>query len=155
MELLSVPTDIQPSDAVAEERPSRLSDALSARSQQVLDLRNRQWPRRESPDFPAHSWAERPNSSAKRQSSSAPHMAKLACVTDLCPAESGGSHGRSSRRCVIGSPDFWAERSSVGSQLSRCRAPAHDSGLHNPRGLATYLVYRRTTLIIQRVAGDD
>src|SRR5512142_1752834 len=32
--------------------------------QRVLDLLNRQWPRRESPDFPAHSWAERPNSSA-------------------------------------------------------------------------------------------
>ncbi len=31
MELLSVPTDIQPSDAGAEDRPSRLSDALSAR----------------------------------------------------------------------------------------------------------------------------
>jgi hypothetical protein len=44
-------------------------------------------------------------------------MAKLACVTDICPAESGGSHGRSSKRCVVGSPDFWAERSSVGSQV--------------------------------------
>src|SRR5271157_5912970 len=39
MELLSVPTDIQPSDAVAEERPSRLSDALSARSQSARLMR--------------------------------------------------------------------------------------------------------------------
>ena len=36
MELLSVPTDIQPSDAVAEQRPSRLSDALSARTKAAL-----------------------------------------------------------------------------------------------------------------------
>src|SRR5512135_274605 len=85
--------------------------------QRVLDLLHQQWPRRESPDFPAHSGAERPNSAAERQSSSAPHRAKLACVTDICPAESGGSHRRSTKRCVVGSPDFWAERSSVGSHL--------------------------------------
>ena len=85
--------------------------------QRVLDLLNRQWPRRESPDFPAHSWAERPNSSAERQSSSAPHLAKLACGTDICPAESGGSHGRSAERSVAGSPDFFAKRSAVGSHV--------------------------------------
>src|SRR5512135_3272018 len=86
--------------------------------QRVLDLLNRQWPRRESPDFPAHSWAGRPNASVVRQSSSAPHMTTLACRTDSCPAESGGSHGRSSQRCVVGSPDLLAERSAVGSHLA-------------------------------------
>ncbi len=89
-------------------------------SERLLDLLNRQWSSRGSPDSPAHPWAERPNSSTKRQSSSTPHIVELACGTAICSAESGGSRGRSSKRCVVGSPYFWAERSTVGSQLEIC-----------------------------------
>jgi hypothetical protein len=44
-------------------------------------------------------------------------MTKVACRTDRCPAESGGSHGRSAERSVAGSPDFFAKRSAVGSHV--------------------------------------
>src|SRR5262249_5055666 len=82
----------------------------------------RMTPKRQLPcyrvDFPGHSWSARAESAAAKQPGGAPQMTKAACRTDRSSAESGGSHGRSSERCVVGSPYFLAERSAVGSQVA-------------------------------------
>jgi len=45
------------------------------------------------------------------------NLVKMAWRTDRYPAESGGSSDRSGERSVVGSLDFLAERSAVGSHL--------------------------------------
>ena len=85
--------------------------------QRLFGRLNRQGRRREPPNFPGHSWSVRAESAAAKRPRGAPQMTKAACSTDRYSAESGGSHGRSSERCVVGSPYFLAERSAVGSHL--------------------------------------
>ena len=63
-------------------------------------------------------------------------MVKMACETDICSAESGGSHGCSSKRCGDGPPDFLAERSVVGSHLSSSASTPTIAQQLNPDGVA-------------------